>query len=139
MALILITHDLGVVAGICRRTNVMYAGRFVETASTDELFARPRHPYTLGLLKSVPRLDAARKERLVPIRGAPPNLAADISGCAFAPRCAYAVDESLEKVPQLEPIDRAGHMVACWNPVPEKDLPEHELVPTTEDWSAASE
>jgi len=78
MALILITHDLGVVAGVCSRTNVMYAGRFVETASTQELFARPRHPYTLGLLKSVPRLDAARRERLEPIAGSPPSVTLDI-------------------------------------------------------------
>jgi oligopeptide/dipeptide ABC transporter ATP-binding protein len=90
MALILITHDLGVVAGVCERTNVMYAGRFVETATTKELFARPRHPYTLGLLKSVPRLDAARKEKLEPIGGSPRDLTRLFEGCAFAPRCEYA-------------------------------------------------
>ena len=128
MALILITHDLGVVAGVCERTNVMYAGRFVEKAPTPELFARPRHPYTLGLLNSVPRLDSARKERLSPIGGAPPNLAFLPQGCSFAPRCAYATDESRASVPELRPIDSPGHLVACWNPVPDEDLPKHEIV-----------
>jgi oligopeptide transport system ATP-binding protein len=128
MALILITHDLGVVAGICERTNVMYAGRFVETAPTAKLFAKPRHPYTVGLLKSVPRLDSARKERLDPIVGSPPNLAAEITGCAFAPRCSYATQESYDQVPVLRAIDGPDHLVACWNPVPDADLPEHELV-----------
>ncbi|MFN2488216.1 MAG: ABC transporter ATP-binding protein [Actinomycetota bacterium] len=123
MALILITHDLGVVAGICERINVMYAGRFVETATIKELFARPRHPYTLGLLRSVPRLDAARKEKLVPIEGAPRDLTRVIDECPFAPRCAYAVDASYEGVPQLGSIDVAGHLVACCNPVPDSDLP----------------
>ena len=123
MGLVLITHDLGVVAGICDRTNVMYAGRFVETAPTDELFARPRHPYTLGLLKSVPRLDAVRKEKLDPIGGSPPELTTGVLGCSFAPRCAYAVQESRERTPQLESIDGPDHRVACWNPVPDEDLP----------------
>jgi oligopeptide transport system ATP-binding protein len=138
MALILITHDLGVVAGICQRTNVMYAGRFVETGPTEEIFARPRHPYTLGLLKSVPRLDVARKERLDPIGGAPPNLAQELSGCAFAPRCAYASQESYDETPMLRGIDERGHKVACWNPVPDSDLPEHELVPLEEHWTTKS-
>jgi oligopeptide transport system ATP-binding protein len=133
MALILITHDLGVVAGICDRTNVMYAGRFVETGATEDIFARPRHPYTLGLLKSVPRLDVARKERLEPIAGAPPNLAADLTGCPFAPRCAYATQESLDKLPYLREIE-PNHSVACWNPVPDSDLPEHQLVTVEEPW-----
>ena len=124
MALILITHDLGVVAGVCERTNVMYAGRFVETAPTDELFARPRHPYTLGLLRSVPRLDASRKVRLEPIKGTVQSMTSPPTSCSFAPRCAYAVDESLRKVPLLEPIDTSDHLVACFNPVPDRDLPE---------------
>ena len=123
MALILITHDLGVVAGVCDRTNVMYAGRFIETGPTDELFAKPRHPYTLGLLKSVPRLDAVRKEKLDPIGGSPPELTKLQPGCSFAPRCQYATDESREQTPMLRPIDGKGHMVACWNPVPDEDLP----------------
>jgi oligopeptide transport system ATP-binding protein len=128
MALILITHDLGVVAGVCERTNVMYAGRFVETASTKELFARPRHPYTLGLLKSVPRLDAARKEKLQPIGGAPRDLTSLFEGCAFAPRCAYATEESRTRTPVLQEADEPSHLVACWNPVPDSDLPRRETV-----------
>jgi oligopeptide transport system ATP-binding protein len=123
MALILITHDLGVVAGVCDRTNVMYAGRFIETGPTGELFAKPRHPYTLGLLKSVPRLDAVRKEKLDPIGGSPPELTKVLPGCSFAPRCVYATDESRERTPELRPIDGKDHMVACWNPVPDEDLP----------------
>jgi oligopeptide transport system ATP-binding protein len=128
MALILITHDLGVVAGVCERTNVMYAGRFVETASTKELFARPRHPYTLGLLKSIPRLDAARKEKLEPIGGSPRDLTRLFEGCAFAPRCAYATDESRERTPTLQQADEPSHLVACWNPVPDRDLPRIETI-----------
>ena len=124
MALILITHDLGVVAGVCERTNVMYAGRFIETGPTKELFVKPRHPYTLGLLKSVPRLDAVRKEKLDPIGGSPPELTKVLPGCSFAPRCVYATDESRERLPELRPIDGEDHLVACWNPVPDEDLPE---------------
>ncbi len=124
MALILITHDLGVVAGICERTNVMYAGKFVETAPTTELFAKPRHPYTLGLLKSVPRLDAARKERLEPIAGSPRDLRSLPPGCSFAPRCLYATDRSRAETPELHEIDSPDHLVACWNPVPDSDIPE---------------
>ena len=123
MALILITHDLGVVAGVCDRINVMYAGRFIETGPTDEVFARPRHPYTLGLLKSVPRLDASRKERLDPIPGTVRPLSSEPTSCAFAPRCAYAVAETERKVPPLMQVDTPGHMVACFNPVPDSDLP----------------
>jgi oligopeptide/dipeptide ABC transporter ATP-binding protein len=118
MGLILITHDLGVVAGVCQRTNVMYAGRFVETAQTMDLFETPRHPYTVGLLRSVPRLDASRKERLHPISGAPRDLTTYPDTCAFAPRCWRAVNESREKVPPLRPLDRPDHFVACFNPVP---------------------
>src|SRR5687767_2398661 len=109
MALILITHDLGVVAGVCDRTNVMYAGEFIESAPTTELFARPRHPYTLGLLRSVPRLDAVRKEKLQPIGGTPPDLRSWGDACSFAPRCAYATQESREKRPALRQIDGPQH------------------------------
>jgi oligopeptide/dipeptide ABC transporter ATP-binding protein len=122
MALILITHDLGVVAGICERTHVMYAGRFIETAPTSELFDRPRHPYTLGLLRSVPRLDASQKEKLIPIPGAPPDLTVLREGCSFAPRCPYATEESRTRTPVLERIDGPEHHVACWNPVPDEDV-----------------
>jgi oligopeptide/dipeptide ABC transporter ATP-binding protein len=115
-ALILITHDLGVVAGMCERVNVMYAGMFVETGSADQLFGSPRHPYTLGLLQSVPRLDAARRARLHPIEGAPPNMLQPPSACPFQPRCRYEIALSRQQVPQLVEIE-PGHKVACFNPV----------------------
>jgi oligopeptide/dipeptide ABC transporter ATP-binding protein len=116
-ALILITHDLGVVAGMCERVNVMYAGMFMETGSAEQLFGAPRHPYTLGLLQSVPRLDAARRARLQPIEGAPPNMLRAPTACPFQPRCRYEVDLSRQQVPQLVELE-AGHQVACFNPVP---------------------
>jgi oligopeptide transport system ATP-binding protein len=116
-ALIMITHDLGVVAGMCERVNVMYAGLFVETGGAAQLFARPRHPYTLGLLQSVPRLDSARRHRLQPIEGAPPNLVRPPTACPFAPRCRYEVEESRREVPPLRQLE-PGHHVACFNPVP---------------------
>jgi len=116
-ALILITHDLGVVAGTCERVNVMYAGMFVETGTADQLFARPRHPYTLGLLQSIPRLDATRKERLHPIPGAPRDMLRPPAACPFQPRCRFEVEQSSAEVPELREIER-GHMVACFNPVP---------------------
>jgi oligopeptide/dipeptide ABC transporter ATP-binding protein len=122
MALILITHDLGVVAGVCERTNVMYAGRFIETGPTREVFAKPRHPYTVGLLRSVPRLDASRSGRLEPIAGTVRPLLYEPTSCAFAPRCAYATDESEREVPPLTAIDSPEHLVACFNPVPDADL-----------------
>ncbi len=121
MALILITHDLGVVAGVCERTHVMYAGAFVETGPTSEMFARPKHPYTVGLLRSVPRLDARGHRRLEPISGAPRNMTTLPTACAFAPRCAYATQESLDSVPVLHEVG-PNHQVACWNPVPDGEL-----------------
>ncbi len=116
-ALILITHDLGVVAGMCERVNVMYAGTFVETGTAEQLFARPRHPYTLGLLQSVPRIDAGRRQVLQAIEGAPRNMLSPPTSCPFAPRCRYEVAQSLEELPRLEEIE-PGHRVACFNPVP---------------------
>jgi oligopeptide/dipeptide ABC transporter ATP-binding protein len=116
-ALILITHDLGVVAGMCERVNVMYAGLFMETGTADQVFAQPRHPYTLGLLQSIPRLDAARKTQLHPIEGNPRDMLRPPQSCPFEPRCRYAVDESGKSVPPLEQIE-PGHKVACFNPVP---------------------
>jgi oligopeptide/dipeptide ABC transporter ATP-binding protein len=116
-ALILITHDLGVVAGMCERVNVMYAGMFMETGSASQLFARPRHPYTVGLLQSIPRLDAARRERLHPIEGAPRDMLQPPQACPFQPRCRYEVELSRQEVPPLEEIE-SGHKVACFNPVP---------------------
>jgi oligopeptide transport system ATP-binding protein len=116
-ALILITHDLGVVAGMCERVNVMYAGMFMETGSAEQLFGSPRHPYTLGLLQSVPRLDAGRRLRLHPIEGSPPNMLRAPTACPFQPRCRYEIDQSQREVPQLVEIE-PGHRVACFNPVP---------------------
>ena len=116
-ALILITHDLGVVAGMCERVNVMYGGMFMETGSAEQLFGSPRHPYTLGLLQSVPRLDAGRRLRLHPIEGAPPNMLRAPTACPFQPRCAFEVDLSRREVPPLVEIE-PGHKVACFNPVP---------------------
>ncbi|HEY6068784.1 MAG TPA: ABC transporter ATP-binding protein [Gaiellaceae bacterium] len=116
-ALILITHDLGVVAGMCERVNVMYAGMFMETGSAEQLYGAPRHPYTLGLLQSVPRLDAAKGTRLHPIEGAPPNMLRPPAACPFQPRCRFEVDLSRREVPTLVEVE-PGHSVACFNPVP---------------------
>jgi oligopeptide/dipeptide ABC transporter ATP-binding protein len=116
-ALILITHDLGVVAGMCERVNVMYAGMFAETGSAQQLFSAPRHPYTLGLLQSIPRLDATRKEALRPIEGAPRDMLSPPSACPFQPRCRFEVEQSRQEVPELRQVE-PGHHVACFNPVP---------------------
>ena len=115
-ALILITHDLGVVAGMCERVNVMYAGTFVETGAAGQLFARPRHPYTLWLLQSVPRLDSRRGERLHPIEGAPRDMLRPPSACPFEPRCRYRVEKCAAELPPLGDIE-GGHAIACFNPV----------------------
>ncbi len=119
-ALVLITHDLGVVAGMCERVNVMYAGMFMETGSAEQLFARPRHPYTLGLLQSIPRLDAARRGRLQPIEGRPRDMLEPPSACPFQPRCRYEVEASRLEVPPLVELE-PGHRVACFNPVPAEE------------------
>src|SRR6266511_2984163 len=116
-ALILITHDLGVVAGMCESVNVMYAGMFVETGSAEQVFETPRHPYTLGLLQSVPRLDSPRGRKLRPIEGAPRDMLRPPTECPFAPRCTYEVPQSREEVPRLVQVE-PGHHVACFNPVP---------------------
>jgi oligopeptide/dipeptide ABC transporter ATP-binding protein len=115
-ALIMITHDLGVVAGMCERVNVMYAGTFVETGQADGLFAEPRHPYTLGLLQSVPRLDIGRRHKLQPIQGQPRNMLSPPRSCPFAPRCRYRLERCLEELPTLEPIGNGTERVACFNP-----------------------
>ena len=114
MAIVIITHDLGVVAEIADEIAVMYAGRIVERGVTEEIFRHPEHPYTWGLLKSIPRLDAARGEELVPISGRPPSLITRPGGCHFHPRCPY-VQESHKRIdPRLEPIPgRPGHAAAC--------------------------
>jgi len=116
-ALIMITHDLGVVAGMCERVNVMYAGMFVETGSADRIFARPRHPYTLGLLQSVPRIDAGRRQKLQPIPGSPRNMLSAPAECPFAPRCRFEVEQSRQEVPPLVELEQGQH-VRCFNPVP---------------------
>lgn len=111
--LIMITHSMGVVAGMADRVQVMYAGSIVETATTAELFANPRHPYTVGLMQSIPRLDARGKDRLQPIGGLPPELIDAPDACPFAPRCAYARAACLEGRPPLTEVE-AGHFSACW-------------------------
>ena len=113
VAMLIITHNLGVVARYADRVNVMYAGRIIEQASAAELYANPRHPYTLGLLRSVPRLDEPRRARLDPIDGQPPDLTRLPRGCAFSPRCTYRVERCAEAVPPLVALD-AGHRSACW-------------------------
>lgn len=113
MAIIWITHDLGVVAGLADRMMVMYAGHVVEEAPVKEVYADPRHPYTLGLLGSLPRLDEVREDRLTSIEGLPPDLIALPSGCPFEPRCVYAVDRCREVRPELEPVG-PRHRIACW-------------------------
>jgi peptide/nickel transport system ATP-binding protein len=114
MAIVIITHDLGVVAEISDEISVMYAGRIVEHASTREIFAAPQHPYTWGLLRSIPRLDSPRGEELIPISGRPPSLINRPSGCHFHPRCPYAQETHKRIDPKLEPVPGArSHEVAC--------------------------
>jgi oligopeptide/dipeptide ABC transporter ATP-binding protein len=113
MAVLLITHDLGVVAGFADRINVMYAGSIVETGSTEAVLSAPRHPYTLGLIRSVPRLDRPREEEVVPIPGRPPDLRALLEGCVFAPRCSFAFERCLRSMPNLMRV-RNGRRSACW-------------------------
>ncbi len=114
-ALILITHDLGVVAGMCERVHVMYAGTIAEAATAEQVFAHPRHPYTLGLLQSVPRLDAGRLQKLRPIEGQPPNMLAELRACPYAPRCPNRIDVCTQERPLLD--DKGGgQLAACFNP-----------------------
>ena len=112
-AVIIITHNLGVVARYADRVNVMYAGKIIETATAKTLYANPKHPYTVGLLTSVPRLDQERKSKLIPIEGVPPDLINMPPGCPFYPRCTYRVDKCAQEMPPLIDIE-AGHRVACW-------------------------
>jgi oligopeptide transport system ATP-binding protein len=114
MATILITHNLGVVAGLCDRVAVMYAGRIVELAPRDELFANPKHPYTVALLRCVPRLDRIGEGTLDSIPGQPPNLLRIPRGCAFAPRCPLASFRCTEEVPPLMDVG-PDHRSACWH------------------------
>jgi oligopeptide transport system ATP-binding protein len=112
-AIIIITHNLGIVARYVDRVNVMYAGRLVESAPTDILYAEPRHPYTVGLIGSVPRLDLPRKRKLYVIDGLPPHLAHLPQGCNFNPRCRYAIDKCRIEQPTLDPVGE-NHVAACW-------------------------
>jgi oligopeptide transport system ATP-binding protein len=131
-ALILITHDLGVVAGMTQRINVMYAGFVVETATTAALFERPWHPYTVGLLHSIPRFDEERPEQLIPIEGVPPDQRREPVGCPFAPRCAWRLSVCWTDNPPLSPVESVGrvvttgtgatHLFACHNPPTEEEV-----------------
>ncbi|NLM43528.1 MAG: ABC transporter ATP-binding protein [Clostridiales bacterium] len=112
-SIILITHDLGVVAGMAERIIVMYAGVVVESGTVEDIFYNPQHPYTWGLLKSVPRLDAENKEQLIPITGTPPDLFAPPKGCAFAARCKYAMEICYEMPPENMEYNKE-HYAACW-------------------------
>jgi oligopeptide transport system ATP-binding protein len=113
-AVLLITHDLGIAAGMCDRVNVMYAGRIVETGVVDVIFENPRMPYAWGLLDSLPRLDDVRSDRLRTIEGLPPLLINVPDACRFNPRCAYARDVCREKEPELTPRAEPGHVARCW-------------------------
>jgi|LFRM01.1.fsa_nt_gb oligopeptide transport system ATP-binding protein len=113
MSIILITHDLGVVAGLAQRVVVMYAGKVAEQGTVDEIYKSPQHPYTWGLLKSVPRLDATRKDKLVPIYGQPPDLISPPQGCPFAPRCDWAMNICKTAQPEFTTLSDT-HQVACW-------------------------
>ncbi len=113
MAIVWITHDLGIVAGLAKRVIVMYAGFIIEEAPVKELYGDPRHPYTLGLLGSLPRVDETAHRRLVSIEGLPPDLLGLPQGCPFAPRCVYAMDRCWKENPPLESVG-PGHYKACW-------------------------
>jgi oligopeptide transport system ATP-binding protein len=114
VALIIITHNLGVVARYANRVNVMYAGRLVESGAAAEVYHNPRHPYTMALLRSVPRLDRPRQERLDPVEGQPPDLTRLDGGCSFRPRCRFAVETCATTRPPLEQAGAPGHLAACF-------------------------
>ncbi len=127
MAIIWITHDLGVVAGLADRVLVMYAGFIVEEGPVDVIYGQPRHPYTLGLLRSIPRLDLGRQKRLIPIEGLPPDLLDPPQSCPFAPRCPFVIDKCLEENPPLMAVS-AVRRSACW-----VDLSDVEIYDTSAD------
>ncbi len=118
-AVLMITHDLGIAAGMCDRVNVMYAGRIVETATVDELFEAPQMPYAWGLLDSLPRIDDVRGERLRTIEGLPPLLISPADACRFNPRCSYARDLCREQEPSLTARDSKAHLARCWATEPQ--------------------
>lgn len=113
MSIILITHDLGVVSDVCDRIAVMYAGKVVEIGKTDDIFYHPKHPYTSGLLRSIPKLTDDRKEKLIPIEGAPVDLLNPPKGCPFAARCEHAMKVCLREMPPFTELGE-GHQSACW-------------------------
>jgi oligopeptide/dipeptide ABC transporter ATP-binding protein len=114
VALIIITHNLGIVARYADRVNVMYAGKIIESGTAHEIYHRPRHPYTLALLRSVPRMDQPRRARLDPVQGQPPDLSRLGAGCSFRPRCGFAVARCASQSPPLERADADNHLAACW-------------------------
>lgn len=122
MAIILITHDLGVVAGMCDEVIVMYAGHLVERGAASEIFYHPQHEYTKGLMRSIPRIEKDEKERLIPIQGTPVEMLLLPKGCAFAPRCERAMKICLEERPQEYWINGYNHLASCWRNVQEGKL-----------------
>lgn len=114
MGIVFITHDFGVVANICTKVAVMYLGQVVEHTDVETLFSKPLHPYTIGLMESVPNIDGDRTQELPTISGAVPSLTQIPDGCRFAPRCKFATEKCLKFVPSLESV-REGHQVRCWN------------------------
>jgi oligopeptide/dipeptide ABC transporter ATP-binding protein len=119
-AVILITHDLGVVAEVADEIAVMYAGRIVERASKRQLFYDPQHPYTWGLLGSIPRLDRPKPKKLASIEGMPPSLINLPQGCKFRPRCPHAFDKCIEEPELANHVEQRGHLDRCWLSVEEK-------------------
>jgi len=113
MAIIWITHDLGVIAGLAQRVNVMYAGRLIESGSVKMIYGNPHHPYTVGLLGSLPKIHREKGSKLFSILGEPPDLVGLSTGCPFMPRCAYALERCREELPELE-LYETGHLVSCW-------------------------
>ncbi len=114
VAMIVITHNLGVVARYADRVNVMYAGRIIESGTAEDIYHDPKHPYTLALLRSVPRMDQPRGHKLQPVGGQPPDLTKLDDGCPFRPRCGFATDECATSCPSLERVTDS-HITACWN------------------------
>ncbi|MBC5806881.1 MAG: ABC transporter ATP-binding protein [Candidatus Eremiobacter antarcticus] len=137
-AIVLITHDLGVVAEVCERVLVMYAGNMVEYGTADQIFKDPKHPYTWGLLESLPRLDATDRRRLVPIEGQPPNLLRLPTGCSFAPRCRYALPECATVPPPLIDFGE-GHVARCILYKDDKSVNLRRLTPRTQQPAATGD
>ena len=114
VALIIITHNLGIVARYADRVNVMYAGKIIESGTAHDIYHHPCHPYTLALLRSVPRMDQPRRARLDPVQGQPPDLSRLDGGCSFRPRCGFVVARCARQWPPLERVDAGNHLAACW-------------------------